>query len=506
MREIALATSLLVMVSLVACKVGPEYERPTIDVPETWSADGQGSFDPTLRSHAIARSDDYDTWWKIFGDKMLDELVDSAIRQNLDVQQAGLRIAASRVQRDVAAAPFLPSLSGSGLAGRIQMSKNGIAKALSGGSSGGASASASASVPPSWFNLFQAGFDASWEIDLFGRVRRSVEAADANVRSAQAARSDALISLAAEIARVYFTLHGNERQRDIALADIKTQEHLQALVSSRNRAGFAPDSDVAAQRAELAAARATLPQFKKVIAQNRNQLALLLALPPGVLPVVAAHADLPALPPEVPVGLPGDLLRRRPDIRQREADLGAATARIGVAKAALFPQVTLGLGAGFQSTTASTLFDWASRFFIGGADVSVPIFSGGKLTGQVRIARIEQQEAVLSYRQAVLNAFHDVDNALIAYGADREHANEVSQQLTAARRSRDLAEARYRSGLSAYIEVLEAERQAHQAEQDLAQADLNAATDLVALFKSLGGGFKDGDAAGAFSMTKSFGQ
>jgi multidrug efflux system outer membrane protein len=474
---------------LTACKVGPNYRRPELDVPDHWSADGQSAFESSIPSRAVADATSGDAWWRVFGDATLDRLVDSAARQNLDVAQAELRIAESRAQRDVAAGPLFPTVNGTGFAARTRLSDNGIGTAFSGNSSGAGSGSTSGM--PSWLNFFQAGFDATWELDLFGRVRRSVDAADAEVRSAEAARAAALVSLSAEIARVYFNLLGYQRQLNIALQEIKTQERRQELVTSRNRSGLAPDSDVAAQRTQLSADRATIPQFEQGIAQSKNRLALLLALPPGAV-TATGHSDLPPLPPEVPVGLPGDLLRRRPDIRERESELAAATARVGVAKATLFPRVTLGAGAGFQSTASSTLFDWASRFFAGGGEVSLPIFSGGKLTGQVRIANLQQQEALLSYRQVVLNAFHEVDDALIAYAADQRRASAVQQQLEGARRSRELAAARYRDGLSAYIEVLDADRQAHEAEQDLAQADVAAAADLIALFKALGGGWNDG--------------
>jgi multidrug efflux system outer membrane protein len=472
---------------LTACKLGPNYHHPQLDVPDHWSADAQAAFEANAHSRAASDATPGDAWWRVFGDAALDQLIESAARQNLDVAQAELRIAESRAQRDIAAAPLFPAINGTGFAARTRLSDNGIGTAFSGGSSNAAGGSMSSGMP-SWLNFFQAGFDATWELDLFGRVRRNVEAADAQVRSAEAARVDALVSLSAEIARVYFNLLGYQRQLNIALEEIKTQERRQQLVTSRNRSGLAPDSDVAAQRTQLSADRAAIPALEQGVAQSKNRLALLLALPPGAL-AATGQANLPPLPPEVPVGLPGDLLRRRPDIRERESELAAATARIGVAEAALFPRVTLGAGAGFQSTASSTLFDWASRFFAGGGEVSLPIFSGGQLTGQVRIANLQQQEALLSYRQAVLNAFHEVDDALIAYAADQRRASAVQEQLEGAHRSRDLAAARYHDGLSAYIEVLDADRQAHQAEQDLAQAEVAAAADLIALFKALGGGW-----------------
>jgi NodT family efflux transporter outer membrane factor (OMF) lipoprotein len=204
-------------------------------------------------------------------------------------------------------------------------------------------------------------------------------------------------------------------------------------------------------------------------------------------------APLPPLPPAVPAGLPGELLRRRPDIRQREADLAAATARVGVARAAFFPTVTLGITGGLQSTTMAQLLDWSSRFLIGGGQVSLPIFSGGKLRAQLKLADLQSQEAALVYRETVLSAFHEVDNALIAYASDQQRAADVGAQLSGANRSRDLAEARYRSGLAAYISVLDAQRQALQAEQDLANATVTSSIDLVALFKALGGGWQEGD-------------
>jgi NodT family efflux transporter outer membrane factor (OMF) lipoprotein len=456
-------------------------------VPAQWSDAGERASDQALASRVTAASADADAWWRVFGDATLDQLVTVARQENLDVRQAALRIAESRAQRDVVAAGLYPNLSGTTDALRARTSPNGVTKALSGGSSAGGG---SGSMPPSTFNLFQIGFDSTWELDLFGKTRRSVEAADATVRSSEAAHADVLVSMTAEIARTYFALRGLQRRRDIAIQDIDTEERLGALVDSRNRSGLAPDSDVAAQKVQVAAARANLPQLDRGIAQNLNRLALLLARPPGAVSDTVQAAPLPPLPPAVPVGLPGDLLRRRPDVREREADLAAAVARVGVARASFFPTVTLGLTGGLQSTSTAQLFDWSSRFLFGGGQVSVPIFSGGKLRAQLKFADLKSQEAALAYRETVLGAFHDVDNALIAYAEDQRRAADIETQLAGAKRSRDLAEARFRSGLAAYITVLDAQRQALLAEQSLADATVAAATDLVALFKALGGGWE----------------
>ena len=502
LKRVMTASALLV---LSACTVGPEPRRPDVDAPGDWAAtrvrveDATHAPDPPSR--VVSSPTDQRRWWSVFDDAVLDGLIDDAMKQNLDVQQAGLRIAEARAQRDATASAFYPSVQSTNVAGRSRMSENGIGTALSGGgaSKGGAggSATGSGSSPPSVFNLFQSGFDATWEPDLWGKTRRGVQADSAALRSAEESRHDAMVSLAAEIARAYLTLRGAERQREITLTDIATQEQLRDLVDSRNRAGLAPSSDVAAQQVQVSASRAQLPQIEQSIATNRNRLALLLAMPPGGLEqrlVLPSVRPSPALPPQVPIGLPGDLLRRRPDIRQSEADVEQATARIGVSRAMLFPSVRFGATGGFQSTQTSNLFDWASRFGIAGVDVSIPIFQGGKLLAQVRIADLRAQDTVLSYRKTVLSAFHDADNALTAYAQDQRRAVDLDRQQHEASRSRDLALDRYRTGLGAYIDVLNADHQVHQVALDVTQSTVTASTDLVALFKSLGGGWDDSDA------------
>jgi NodT family efflux transporter outer membrane factor (OMF) lipoprotein len=490
----ALAAALIT----AGCTLGPEYHRPDLAVPPGWSTAAADAARQSASSRPLDTPASVDAWWTVFRDPILDKLIETAAIQNLDVQQATLRIAEARAERDVTAAGLFPKVNGSGIAGRARMSQNGISQALSGGQAGAASgaaaagggaAGASQQPPPSTFNLFQAGFDATWELDLFGKVRRGIQAADADIRGAEAARNDSLLSLNAEIARTYFSLRAAQVQYDIALQDIATQEHLARLVESRRRSGLAASSDVAAQQVQVAAAHAGVPPTEQAIAQSLNRLALLLAQPPGAVTGVVGHSPLPALPSEVPIGLPGDLLRRRPDVREREASLQAATARIGVAKAQLFPSVTLGMTAGLQSTTTAKLLDWSSRFAIGGADLSVPIFSGGKLRAQVRVADLQAQEAVLAYREAVLAAFHDADNALLGFAADQRRELDVRRQFEGAERTRDLTLARYRSGLAAFIDVLNAEHQAHQAAIELADASMASSTGLVALFKALGGGW-----------------
>ena len=493
----ARATALAAAILLDGCTMGPNFHRPETTPPPSWA--GAASAPADLPSKPVARAYDGRLWWSVFKDPVLDGLVDEAMQQNLDLQTAALRIEEARAQRGSAASQDLPQVNGSGIGGRQRASKNGLASALTGGGSSsagaGGSAAAPAPAPSPYSDLFDAGFDATWELDLWGKVRRGVEAADANIVSAEQARGDAMVSLTAEVARTYLSLRGAQRQRAIVLADIADEQQLSKLTNSRADNGFSSQADAVQQQAQLSASQAQLPPIDQNIDQAMNRLALLLALPPGAL--AGRLGPLPqvdvALPPEVPVGLPGELLRRRPDILKSEADLHAATAKVGQAKAQLFPSITLGGTGGFQSVHADSLTDWASRFWVGGAQVSIPIFEGGKLKAQIRTADAQMQEAALAWRSTVLSAYHDANNALVAYADEQRHASALARQLADARRGDELMRSRFKSGFVSMIDVLDAQRNVHQAEQQALQSNVTASTDLVALYKALGGDW-NGDA------------
>ncbi len=508
-RRTRFALSLAALaLALTGCKaVGPDFHRSAAEAPEAWPAGAHARRDADVTSGVDPAAAFDAQWWTVFRDPVLDGLVRDAAAQNLDVRTAELRIEAARAQTRSAEAARWPSGSAMGLAGRSRSSPNGPLGALGGGgaSSGGDASQQDQQQQPSLVtNLYQVGFDASWELDLWGGVRRSVEAANADRESAEFARRDALVSLSAEIARTYLGLRGTERLLAIAEAQVRTQQQLRQLVNSRHEAGFTPQSDVAAQAAQVQAALAQLPPLRQQAAQARNRLALLLALPPGALAERLARPDpaaspalstSAALPPVVPVGVPGELLRRRADIRKSEADLHAATARIGVAVSRLYPGITLGLAGGLQATHWSDLGDWASRFLLGGAEVSMPIFQGGKLKAQVRIADLQSQQALLAYRKTVLVAFGEVDDAIEAYAESQRRDAALARQWQEARHRRDLSQERWRTGLGSFMEVLDAERGTQQAEAQLAQASVESVVDLVALYKALGGGWEQADGA-----------
>ena len=485
---------------LGGCVMGPDFHRPETTPPASF--DSLARAPAGLPSKPVTTPYDGARWWSVFQDPLLDGLVDEARRQNLDLQAAALRIEEARAQLGAAAAQGRPSVSGMGVGGRQRSSQNGFFSALSGGAQqqGGAPGGAAAqqqAAPSPYSDLFQVGFDATWELDLWGKARRGVEAANASIESAEQARGNALISLTAEVARTYLQLRGAQRQRAIVEADIADGRELLRLTESRSHSGFSARADAVQQQAQLSSSEAQLPPIDQSIAQATNGLALLLALPPGALAQrlgTAPVADI-ALPPAVPVGLPGDLLRRRPDVLKAEADLHAATAKAGQAKAQLFPSITLGGLGGLQSVHASSLTDWASRFWIGGAQVSIPIFEGGKLKAQIRTADVQAKEAALAWRGTVLSAYHDADNALEAYADEQRHAAALDKALADARRGDELMRSRQRSGFVSMIEVLDTQRRVHQAQEQTLQSTVAAATDLVALYKALGGDWSEGAAS-----------
>ena len=497
-------------VALGGCAaVGPDWHTPDASAPANWSAPAASA------AASLPVSAWRDDWWNSFNDPVLSQLVRDAQAQNINVQIALSRIAQARAQRQAATGAYWPKIDGNASATRQKISEKGVATSLGGSSGGGSGGSSSggqggqsggSSTPLpgsllSPFNLFQVGFDASWELDLWGKVRRQVEAADASADAAVAGGQDARLSLAAEVARTYLQLRGVQAQLALLDVDLNIQKRLAGITRSRKKFGFDTDAEVAQIDAQVASTQAQMPQLQQQQAQLENQLGLLLALPPGALNSVLDQAQpLPPEPPALPAGLPGDLLRRRPDIRQSEAQLHQVTAQIGVAEAALFPSLKLDLGGGFQSTEFPDLKTWAARFFNVGPQLSFPIFQGGQLRANVKIADAAQQQAVLQYRQTVLSAYHDADNALIACAREHERAADLHEQVAQLDRAVKVGFSRYRNGLVPFMQVLQAERDYNQAQQQLLQSQVTSASNLVALYKALGGGWQSAEqdaAAGA---------
>jgi NodT family efflux transporter outer membrane factor (OMF) lipoprotein len=464
-------------------------------------------------------SDPDPQWWRSFADPTLDGLIDRAARDNLDLQEAVLRIVEARTQEQSAAAQGLPNVRASGSYQREQLGAKGflesdgvynkvdqlgapnspvnkIAPGAGATLENGANNVLNQLTAP--INLWQVGFDASWELDLFGRVRRSVEAAHAQTEEAVESRNDALVSLEAEVAQTYMQLRGAQALRQITQSLVDQQRDIVALTQNQAKVGLASQLDVKSAAAQYAQTQAQLPQYDQQIQQALNGLAYLLGEPPGSLAdELSTPAAVPPVPPSVPVGMPSTLARRRPDIRRAEESLHAATADVGVAVAQFYPDISLTGQIGTRATNASGLTHWSSLFYSFGPSISLPIFEGGSLVANLHLSQAQQQQAALDYRKTVLMALRDVDNALAVYRTDQARQVSLGDSVAAEQAAFELARDSYRKGLVTFINVLDAERQLSDAQQQYAQETMQVSTDLVALYKALGGGWQPaGNATG----------
>ena len=408
-----------------------------------------------------------------------------------------LRIEEARAQREVTAAGYWPTLSADASYSRQRLSETTPTGALfnSVGNSrlpGGAGISI-----PNPYSQYQLSADASWEIDLFGRVRRSVEAADAGVQVSVEDQRAVLVSVLADVAQNYIELRGAQSRLLIARENLATIDELLELTRQRRAAGVTTYIDVSNAAAQASATRAELPAFELQITQNINQLSQLLGREPEALRTeLASAAPVPAVPPQVPIGLPADLARRRPDIREAEASLHGAIAQSGVAVADLFPRLTLSASGGFQSETAGKLLEWASQFGSIGPSLQLPVFDRGRWK-TLHLYDVRSQEAALSYQHTVLNALHEVENAVAAVGADQQRRSWLETTVAQNREALTLSRQRYESGLANFIEVLDAERTWQQNQLSLVDSTTAVASDLVRLYRALGGGWQSEERAPA---------
>ena len=500
-RKVALPAVFSLTVTLLAsCTVGPNFVRPTPAVPPHWSArattppaaQDRPSSSPTVipKSRVAERSADLNSWWSAFDDSMLTSLIERAATSNLDLRTAMLRIDEARAQRAISSAAYWPKLSVDAAYGRQRLSETTPTGSLF-SSVGNIHLPGGAGISiPNPYNQYQLSADASWEIDLFGRVRRSVEAADAGVQVSVEDQHSVLVSVFADVARSYLELRGAQAKLDTAKENLATIEELLDLTRQRRAAGMTTYIDVSNAAAQATATRAALPAFELQITQTINQLSQLLAREPEALRgELDSPSPLPSVPADVPIGLPAELARRRPDIREAEASLHAATAQIGVAVADLFPRLTLAANGGFQSETSGKLLEWASRFGSMGPTLDVPVFDRGRWKA-VRLYDVRAQEAALAYQRTVLNALREVENAIAAYDADQQRRTWLDATVTENRDALMLSRQRYETGLSNFIDVLDAERTLQQNRLSLADSTTAVTTDLVELYRALGGGWQ----------------
>jgi multidrug efflux system outer membrane protein len=452
----------------VGCKVGPNFKPPQAEVPEEWIG-------PLPPSPAEAEQD-LALWWTQFNDPRLTSLIQSAIESNLDLKLAEAGIRQARAARRIAGAGLGPIVDATG------SFRRGQSPGLAGTNDFGPTT-----------NLYQAGFDAAWEIDIFGGVRRSVEAATADLQAAVEARRNVLVTLSAEVATNYIDLRAFQQEIAIAEENLKAQRHSAELTRQRFQGGFVSGLDVANADAQVATTAAQIPLLESSAQQAIYSLSILLGREPGaLLDELAPPQSIPAAPPAVPVGVPSELLRRRPDIRQAEAQIHAETALIGVAVADLFPRFSLSASLGREGETFSSLGDRINRFWSLGPSASWNLFATGRNLSNIELQKAFQEQSLISYRQTVLTALQEVENALIASAKEQEHRDALVDAVAANRKAVELATQLYTQGQTDFLNVLNAQRSLYASEDALVQSTRTVSTDLVALYKALGGGWQAG--------------
>ena len=497
-----------VLLALTGCAVGPDFHPSSPVVHE--GVFSRPSNNADVRSQTDTEEVD-PSWWKLFNDPLLVSLEQRAIAGNFDLRTAALRIEQSRASLAMSRASSLPTVGANASQLRERSSPNGIL-ALTGASSsvaptaanggdpfGTSSLPGATGSPP--FSVSQYGLDASWELDLWGRARRIRESATAQVEAAQYDAEAMRVSMTAEVARTYLELRGVQSDLRIAIANVDIANKSLHVATRRSQQGVATRFDTSISAAQVATFQAAIPDLEQRRAALMNALALLIALPPHALDQEFASADdVPPLPARVPVGLPSQLAHRRPDILRAEALLHASTAAIGVAKADFYPSISLTGSFGFQSLKFSDVGNWASRQFAVGPVLHLPIFEGGRLTGNLALTEARQQEAAINYQRTVLSAWHEVDNAMTAYRSVQQRAERFEVAATANRQALKSAERRYAQGATDYLNVLVTQQRLLDSETAASRSRTDMTLMMVALYKALGGGWEPGNAAQASAV------
>jgi multidrug efflux system outer membrane protein len=465
MKKMApLMSAILASILMAGCTVGPNYHRPVVQTPGVYR-----DLRDDRQAQAQAASFADLPWWQVFQDPQLQELIRTALKENYDLQLATERIGAARAQVAITRSSLFPQVQASG---NFSGGKDPVSEAK--------------------YNILTLTADAAFQLDLFGRLRRATEASRAQLLATEDARQTLTLTLVSDIASDYFQLLDLDLQLRITQETVKTQEDSVKLTRLRLDHGVATKLDVLQAQQVLDTANAAIPDLERQIGQEENAISVLLGHYPENVQRGRPLAEQP-LPPDVPSGMPSSLLERRPDIRQVEQDLIAANAEIGVARAAFFPQISLtggGGGAFGRSTLFTGLMSSQNGIWSYGAQISQPIFTGGALRGNLRLAESQHRQELIAYKQAIQLAFRDVSDALIGY--QKLHQVRVAQETTV----KDLHDSvstslvRYRGGITTYLEVLDGQRSLFNAELTLAQARGSEYQSLVQLYKALGGGWQ----------------
>ncbi|MEO8604246.1 MAG: efflux transporter outer membrane subunit [bacterium] len=453
----------VVAIALAGCAVGPDYRPPEPAMPEGWEE---------LSSGVMAKPSDLTRWWTLLGDADLDSLVSEAAAGNLTLREAVARVDEARARYGIAHAGLFPQLDSGATASRNLQSQNGP---FFGGDE---------------YSDFTVGVAASWEVDVFGRVRRSVESASAAEEAAEDDRHDVLIVLAADVVQSYIAVRTLQQRLAVARANLASQEQIFELTKVRFEMGISSGLDVAQAEQVLASTRTLIPPLELAQTEEINRLSVLLGKQPGALrDRLASSAPIPRPPDAIGVGVPVNLLRQRPDVRRAERDLAAATARIGVAVADLYPRFTLLGNFEFDSTKLSNWIEGPSSAYSVGPKVIWNVFDAGRLRSIVHAEEALTAQALARYEQRLLVALQEVENALAAFGRTREERVAVEEAVSASSEALDLATLLYKDGVVDFQNVLDAQRTLLDFEERLAITDGNVVRSLVRIYLALGGGW-----------------
>ena len=458
----------LVVMLVAGCAVGPNYHPPQpTALPDTWVG-VEATGEPSV---VTAQLPDLTEYWRQFDDPLLTALVDEALKKNLNLALAEASLRQARALRGVAAGGLWPSVTASGSYEREH---------TAGITPGNGSQ-----------NLYEAGLDAVWELDIFGGVRRAVESASANIDVAYENLRDVQVSLIAEVALDYVQLREYQQQIKVAQDNLEAQRHTADITRKLYSVGFDSALDVAEADSNVATTESQIPVFETQARQSIYALSVLLARPPAdLLEQLSPTGNLPSIPTQIPAGLPSDLLRRRPDIRQAEAQLHSATAQIGVAVAELFPTFSLTGDVDWQSHLFSTLLTKAGRSFFVGPSATWSIFQGGATVANIHVQEALRDQALITYQQTVLGALQDVENALIAFSKEQQHRKVLNEAVVANQKAVDLSLQLYTEGQVNFLNVVTAQLSLYTSQNALVQSESSIVTDLIALYKALGGGWE----------------
>jgi NodT family efflux transporter outer membrane factor (OMF) lipoprotein len=481
-RRVRLVRGLALTCLLSGCAVGPDYHQPQLDLPSRFSETKQAA---PKGGNASSPTIEISTWWRALNDAELDSLIERALKNNPSLDIALLRLQQGRTFEVLATGLALPRVVAAAGGGNGTGSDLTRGRAPTSLRSGDHTLSSRSKID------FVSGFDAAWELDLFGRLRRQIEAAHYDAQSAAAARDAVQIVVISDVARAYVDLRGLQMQLAVQLQSLRAAQDLLDVVQARFNRGIINELDVTLARRQLATVQAQIAPLRAQISATRQIIAVLLGLyPEDLTSELSAPGVIPPMPDQITPGIPLDLIRRRPDIREAEWDLAGATARIGVATASLFPQVVLDAGVGAQGVGSGFTPSSSQHIWSAGFSVVAPLLDFGILDAQVKIADLQARQLLVQYKQTVQSAVQDVDTALESYVAQQGRLTGLGDAVVASQRATELATERYDRGLTDFLNVIDAQRQEYDLEDQFAVAQTTLAEDFVNLYRGLGGGWE----------------